>query len=75
MLMKKSLIAYIERDPDTKLLVAEVPGIPGAHTQAETMDELIANLKEVIELCLEEQKRKKIKIPEFVGLQEIEVNI
>jgi len=73
--MKKNLIAYIERDPDTKLLVAEVPGIPGAHTQAETMDELIANMKEVIELCLEEQKKKKVKVPEFVGLQEIEVNI
>jgi len=73
--MKRNLIAYIERDPDTKLLVAEVPGIPGAHTQAETMDELIANMKEVIELCLEEQKKKKVKVPEFVGLQEIEVNI
>ncbi len=73
--MKKNLIAYIERDPDTKLLVAEIPRIPGAHTQAETMDELIANMKEVVELCLEEQKKKKIKVPEFVGLQEIEVNI
>ncbi len=73
--MKKNLIAYIERDPETKLLVAEIPGILGAHTQAETMDELIANMKEVVELCLEEQKKKKIKVPEFVGLQEIKVNI
>lgn len=73
--MKKSLVAYIERDPETKLLVAEVPGVPGAHTQAETMDELIENLKEVLELCLEELKKDKVKIPEFVGVQEIEVNI
>ncbi len=36
--MKKNLIAYIEREPDTKLLIAEIPWIPGAHTQAETMD-------------------------------------
>ncbi len=32
-------------------------------------------MKEVVKLCLEEQKKKKIKVPEFVGLQEIEVNI
>jgi len=73
--MKKNLVAYIERDPDTNLLVAEVPGVPGAHTQAETMDELIVNLKEVIELCLEDGKKNAAKIPEFVGVQEIEVSI
>jgi predicted RNase H-like HicB family nuclease len=32
--------AYIEKDPETGLYVAIVPGIPGAHTQAETPDEL-----------------------------------
>jgi len=32
--------------------VAVIPGIPGAHTQAETLDELYKNLKEVVELCL-----------------------
>jgi predicted RNase H-like HicB family nuclease len=53
--MKKSLVAYIEKDTETNLFVAEVPGIPGAHTQAKTMDELLINLKEVTELCLEEQ--------------------
>ncbi len=45
---------YIEKDPETGLYVAVVPGIPGAHTQAETLDELYKNLKEVVELCLEE---------------------
>jgi predicted RNase H-like HicB family nuclease len=46
--------AYIERDPETGLYVAVVPGIPGAHTQGDTLDELQKNLKEVLELCLEE---------------------
>jgi len=73
--MKKSVVAYIERDPETKLLVAEVPGIPGAHTQAETMDELLKNIKEVVELCLEESKKGRARIPEFVGVQEIEVSV
>ncbi len=50
----RTLTAYIEFDPDTKLYVGIVPGIPGAHTQGETLDELRANLREVLQLCLEE---------------------
>ena len=46
--------AYIEFDPKTKLYVGTVPSITGAHTQGETLDELKANLAEVVELCLEE---------------------
>ena len=65
---------YIEKDPETGLYVAVVPGIPGAHTQAETLDELQKNLKEVVELCLEEMDPEaKKQIPEFVGIQQLEV--
>ena len=68
--------AYIEKDPETGFYVAVVPGIPGAHTQAETLDELQNNLKEVVELCLEEMDSETRKqIPEFVGLQQIEVAV
>jgi hypothetical protein len=42
--------AIIERDLVTGLLVGSVPGIPGAHTQGETIEEVRANLAEVIEL-------------------------
>ena len=48
------LTAFIEKDNETGLYIAIVPAIPGAHTQAETLDELHNNLKEVIELCLEQ---------------------
>lgn len=65
---------YIEKDPETGLYVAIVPGILGAHTQAETLDELKDNLKEVVELCLEEMEPEARKqIPEFVGIQQLEV--
>jgi predicted RNase H-like HicB family nuclease len=50
--------AYIEFDEETKLYVGTVPGVPGvpgAYTQASSLDELRANLQEVLELCLEEQ--------------------
>ncbi len=43
---------YIEKDLETGFYVAVVPGIPGAHTQAENLDELYKNLEEVVELCL-----------------------
>ena len=36
--------AVIERCPDTQLYVGYVPGFPGAHSQAATLDELHANL-------------------------------
>jgi len=51
-------IAYIERDSETGYYVGTVPGIPGAHTQAESLDELNENLKEVVELCLEEYSER-----------------
>ena len=56
----RRLTTYIEKDLETGLYVATVPGIPGAHTQAETLDELQKDLLEVIELCLEETDHEVI---------------
>jgi predicted RNase H-like HicB family nuclease len=42
------------RCPDTGYYVGYVPGFPGAHSQGENLEELNRNLKEVIELLLEE---------------------
>jgi len=61
----------IERDPDTRLLVGYVPGFPGAHSQAETLDELQANMREVIEMLLEDGE-PTIE-GEFVGTQLVSV--
>jgi len=44
----------VERDPGTDLLVGYVPGWPGAHTQGADIDELQQNLREVIEMLLED---------------------
>ncbi len=49
----RKLVAYVEIDPDTETYFGIVPGIPGAHTQGDTIEELRENLKEVLELCLE----------------------
>lgn len=69
----KTLTAYVEWDPEVKVYVGIIPGVPGAHTQAETLDELKDNLKEVLELCLEEYKGEVEDLPKFVGVQQIEV--
>ncbi|MBD2777253.1 type II toxin-antitoxin system HicB family antitoxin [Iningainema tapete] len=70
----KIFTAYIEYDPQTKLYVGIVPGIVGAHTQGKTLDELQQNLKEVLELCLEEYGENVEDLPRFVGVQQIEVS-
>ena len=49
--------AVIERCPDTQFYVGHVPGFPGAHSQAETLDELNANLQEVIAMLLDLEHR------------------
>jgi len=71
--MMKTFTAYIEYDPETKLYVGIVPSIRGAHTQGATLDELQQNLKEVLELCLEEDQNSLDDLPRFVGVQQIEV--
>ena len=61
----------IERDPDTGLLVGYVPGFPGAHSQAETLDELATNMREVIEVLLEDGE--PTFEGEFVGTHQVSV--
>lgn len=63
--------AVIEKCPDTGLYVGYVPGFPGAHSQGATLDELNANLKEVIEM-LREGGEPKLET-EFVGIQNVVV--
>lgn len=65
----RSFTAIIERCQDTGLYVGYVPGLPGAHSQGATLDELHDNLREVITLLLEEGE---LKIDaEFVGTQTV----
>ena len=63
--------AIVERCPDTGLYVGYVLGIPGAHSQSETLEELRENLREVIAMLLEDGPPKLEA--EFVGTQTVEV--
>jgi predicted RNase H-like HicB family nuclease len=67
----RTFTAVVERDPDTGFYVGFVPGFPGAHSQAESLDELQGNLREVIALLLEDGDPKLET--EFVGIQTVAV--
>lgn len=65
----RTYTAVVERDPDTGMYVGYIPGWPGAHTQGESLDELQANLREVVELLLADGEPKLET--EFVGTQTV----
>ncbi len=52
--MNKEFNVIIERD-DEGYYVASVPELPGCHTQAKSLDTLMARVREAVELCLEVQ--------------------
>lgn len=68
------IAAYIVRDRETGLYVGTIPGIPGGQTQGDTLDELHKNLKDVVKLCWDEMTPEEKKgVPEFMGIQKVEV--
>jgi predicted RNase H-like HicB family nuclease len=67
----RTYTVIVERDPDTSFLVGYVPGFPGAHSQAETLDELQVNMREVIEMLLEDGE--PTLEGEFVGTQLVSI--
>lgn len=64
--------AVVEKCVETGLFVGYVPGFPGAHSQGETLDELNDNLREVLEMLLEDGEPSLEA--EFVGTQSIALN-
>ncbi len=64
--------AEITRDNETNQYIGIVSGLPGAHSQVSTLDELYKNLQEVVQLCLEELEEDELNnLPDFVGFQQI----
>ena len=66
----KEFYVVIERDEDG-LYVGEVPQLRACYSQGETIDELMQNIREVIEMCLEELE--EASATEFVGIQKVVV--
>ena len=73
--LKANLDVVIEKDEDG-YYVASVPELPGCHTQAKTLDELMERIKEAAEVYLEEEKKVVLSLPkQFIGIQRLEVAV
>ena len=69
--MEREVYVVIERDEDG-FFVGEAPQLRSCHAQGHALDEPLKNIREVIELCLEEEPQPG-KLPEFVAVQRVTV--
>ena len=69
-MVNKEFFVIIERDEDG-MYVGEVPQLQACYSQGRTLDELKTNIREVIELCLEEEEEESHS--EFIGVQRITI--
>jgi predicted RNase H-like HicB family nuclease len=69
--MTRQFDVVVEKD-SADYFVASVPALPGCHTQAKSLDDLMERIREAIELCLEVQGEPP-EVLEFVGVQRVTV--
>ena len=78
MKMSKSNILHlpilVEQDEDNYYIVS-CPVFKGCHSYGATVEEALDNIKEVIDMCVEEEIEKTPKINRFIGFREIQVPI
>ena len=67
-MLEREFYVVIERDEDG-YYVGEVPHLRACYSQGRTLDELMANIREAIELCLEVEGEASLS--EFVGVQKV----
>ena len=69
--MARQYDVVIERDEEG-MYVASVPLLPGCHTDASSLDELIVEIREAIELCLEVEGQEPSNL-EFIGIERVTI--
>jgi len=69
--MAKVFDVVVERDQEG-YYVASVPALPGCHTQARSLDELMERVREAIALCLEVEGEETTSL-DFIGVQRVSV--
>lgn len=63
----------VEQDEDN-IYIVSCPAFKGCHSQGKTIEEALDNIREVIEMCMEEENEGNV--PEsnsFIGFREVEV--
>ena len=69
--MTQQFDVVVEKD-SAGFFVASVPALPGCHTQARSLDELMLRIREAIELCVEVQGQTFERL-DFVGVQRVTI--
>jgi predicted RNase H-like HicB family nuclease len=64
----------VEQDEDNVFIVS-CPVFKGCHSYGKTIDEALVNIKEVVDMCIEEEKEKVSEINRFVGFREMQISI
>jgi predicted RNase H-like HicB family nuclease len=81
---KYVIIASLEKDMQYTIVIrkapdgfylASCPVIPEAHAQGESYEECLANIKEVLELCIEYRKERNEELPDEVGMNRVTLAI
>lgn len=69
--MTQQYDVVVERD-SSGYFIASVPAIPGCHTQAKSLDQLMERIREAIELCIEVNGDSGEPL-DFIGIQRVSI--
>ena len=64
----------VEQDEDNFFIVS-CPVFKGCHSYGATINEALENIREVIDICIEEEKEKSSEMNRFIGFREIQVPV
>lgn len=64
----------VEQDEDDFYIVS-CPVFKGCHSYGKTIDEALENIREVIEMCVDEEREKTIEMNRFVGFREMQISV
>jgi predicted RNase H-like HicB family nuclease len=76
MAKRKHVFQVIVEQDEAGYFVAECPALQACYTQGKTYEEVIANIKDVLAMCLEDLKAQGKKVPkqaEIIAVQRVEV--
>lgn len=69
--VRQEFYIVVERDEDG-YFVGEAPQLRACYSQGRSLDELLTNMREAIEFCLEEESARG-PLPQFIGIQKIQI--
>jgi len=64
----------VEQD-ENNVYIVSCPVFKGCHSYGKTVDEALVNIREIIDMCIDEEKEKVSEINRFVGFREIQVSL